>query len=340
MRRNQHSGVFREMKSSPKNGRGAARATILVVEDHPTLRELLKEELTQLGYQVVSANSAEQALDLLATTEPQLILSDVHMGGLSGVELCAQLKSHPTFQLTPFILLTGVSDLDSRLAGLSAGDDDFFAKPFDLRELRTRVTALLKTKSVLDHLERSESIITSLGLSIEKRDPYTAGHCERFSRYASAVGQALGVDEETLKALRLGGFLHDLGKIAVPDKILLKPGPLDSIERAVIETHPKAGVDLIGTMKTMERVRPIILYHHERIDGSGYPAGLKGEEIPLEARIMAVVDVYDALRTKRSYKEPLSHEQAVGILLRETDAGYWDPRVTDTFLKVVNDLDS
>jgi len=106
----------------------------------------------------------------------------------------------------------------------------------------------------------------------------------------------------------------------------------------VIETHPKAGVDLIGTMRTMERVRPIILYHHERFDGSGYPEGLKGEDIPLEARIMAVVDVYDALRTKRSYKEPLGHEQAVEILLRETDAGYWDPRVTDTFLNVVNDF--
>ena len=328
------------MESGSKHAGVEPSATILVVEDDPTLRELLKEHLIQLGHQVVTASSAEHALELLATTEPQLILSDVHMGGMSGVELCIQLKSHPKFQLTPFILLTGVSDLDSRVAGLAAGADDFFAKPFDLRELRTRVTALLKTKSVLDHLERSESIITSLGLTIEKRDPYTAGHCERLSRYASAVGQALGVDDETLKALRLGGFLHDLGKIAVPDSILLKPGPLDPTERAVIEIHPKAGVDLIGSMRTMERVRPIILYHHERIDGSGYPEGLKGEEIPLEARIMAVVDVYDALRTKRSYKDALNHEQAVEILLRETDAGFWDPRVTDTFLKAVNDFQS
>jgi putative two-component system response regulator len=149
----------------------------------------------------------------------------------------------------------------------------------------------------------------------------------------------LGVDKTMLKALWLGGFLHDLGKIAVPDRILLKNGPLDAAERAVIQTHPVVGADLVRAMRTLDDVRPIIRHHHERLDGSGYPDGLKGEGIPLGARIMAVVDVYDALRTARPYKAALSHEEASAILLRETDAGSWDPSVAQTFINLLHGPD-
>jgi putative two-component system response regulator len=268
-----------------------------------------------------------------------LVLTDVHMGAMSGIELCAKLKRDQRFQLTPVIILTGQSDLGARVAGLAAGADDFFAKPFDLLEIRTRVAALLRVKFLLDQLERAESVITTLGLTIEARDPYTAGHCERLARYAVSLGRALGVDDAMLKALWLGGFLHDLGKIAVPDRILLKNGPLGVEERAVIQTHPVVGADLVREMRTLDDVRPLIRHHHERYDGSGYPDGLKGKGIPLGARIMAVVDVYDALRTERPYKPPLTHQEAVTILLRETDAGYWDPRVTKTFIDMFRDLD-
>jgi putative two-component system response regulator len=237
------------------------------------------------------------------------------------------------------ILLTAVSDLDARVAGLAAGADDFFAKPFDFLELRTRVAALLRVKILLDQLERAEGVITTLGLTIEARDPYTAGHCERLARYAAALGQALGVDEPTLKALRLGGFLHDLGKIAVPDGILLKPGPLNADERERMKIHPATGADLVQGLKTLEGVRPILRHHHERWDGSGYPDGLKGEAIPLGARIMAVVDVYDALRTERPYKGPLPHAEALAILLRETEAGFWEPRIVTSFVQLLPELD-
>jgi putative two-component system response regulator len=313
------------------------QVTILVVEDDAQVRELLTEHLTNLGYGIVRVASAEEALQRLEETTPDLILTDVHMGGMSGIDLCAKLKRDPRFQLTPVIILTGQSDLKARVAGLAAGADDFFAKPFDLLEIRTRVAALLRVKFLLDQLERAESVITTLGLTIEARDPYTAGHCERLARYAVGLGKALGVDESMLKALWLGGFLHDLGKIAVPDRILLKNGPLDGEERAVIQTHPVIGADLVREMRTLDGVREIIRHHHERFDGSGYPDGLAGEDIPLGARIMAVVDVYDALRTARPYKPAFSHEHAVDILLRETAAGSWDPRVTRAFIAMFHD---
>jgi putative two-component system response regulator len=310
------------------------RATILVVEDDRMVREVLEEHLTRLRYQVLAADSAEAALHLLEEITPDLVLTDVHMGPMSGIDLCARLKRDPRFQLTPVIILTGYADLEARVAGLAAGADDFFAKPVDFIELQTRVAALLRGKFLLDQLERAESVITALALTIEARDPYTGGHCERLARYATALGRALGVDGALLKALRLGGFLHDLGKIAIPDRILLKPGPLDPEERAVMQTHAAIGADLVRDMRTLDDVRPLIRHHHERYDGSGYPDGLRGEGIPLGARILAIVDVYDALRTARPYKAAMSHAQAVAILQRETAAGAWDPQLVSAFIQL------
>jgi putative two-component system response regulator len=313
------------------------QATVLVVEDDACIREVLTEHLTDLGYGVIATASAEEALQKVEKTTPDIVLTDVHMGGMSGIDLCARLKHDQRFQLTPVIIITGHSDLDARVAGLAAGADDFFAKPFNLIEIRTRVAALLRVKFLLDQLERAERVITTLSLTIEARDPYTAGHCQRLARYAVALGRALGVDEAMLKALWLGGFLHDLGKIAVPDRILLKKGALNAEELAVIRTHPVIGSDLVQEMRTLDGVRPIIRHHHERFDGSGYPDGLAGQAIPVGARIMAVVDVYDALRTERPYKSTLSHEEAIAILWRETEAGSWDPQVVRTFIDICRD---
>ena len=314
------------------------QATILVVEDDAQIRAVLTEHLTKLGYGILETASAEEALQRMEETTPDLVLTDIHMGGMSGIDLCTRLKHDQRFQLTPVIILTGQSDLQSRIAGLAAGADDFFAKPFDLIEIRTRVAALLRVKFLLDQLERAESVITTLGLTIEARDPYTAGHCERLARYAVGLGHALGIDQPMLKALWLGGFLHDLGKIAVPDRILLKNGPLDVAERTVMQTHPAIGAGLVQELRTLDGVRPIIRHHHEHFDGSGYPDGLAGEEIPLGARIMAVVDVYDALRTERPYKFALAHEAAVAVLWQETEAGFWDPRVARRFIDMFWEL--
>jgi putative two-component system response regulator len=322
----------------PIPGMPPERATIMVVEDDPAIRHILSELLATLGHRIVTAESAERAVGLLEVISPDLVITDVNMGAMSGIELCARIKSDPRYELTPVVVLTAVADLDARVAGLAAGADDFFPKPVDFNELRTRVGALLRVKGLLDQLERAEGVITTLALTIEARDTYTSGHCDRLARYAVALGQALGVDAALLRALRLGGYLHDLGKIAVPDGILLKPGPLDPAERERIRAHPGAGADLVLGLKSLEDVRPIMRYHHERWNGSGYPDGLRGEAIPLGARIMSVVDVYDALHTERPYKPALSHEESVAILTQETDAGHWDPRVVLSFLDVLRHL--
>jgi putative two-component system response regulator len=311
------------------------RPTILVVEDEPHIRDVLAGLLGALGYRLLMAVSAEQALDVLNVVSPDLVLTDVHLGAMSGIELCARLKTDPRYELMPVVILTAVGDLEARVAGLAAGADDFFTKPVEFVELRTRLAALLRVKMLLGQLERAEAVITTLALTIEARDPYTLGHCDRLSRYAVALGQALGLDPDMVRALRLGGYLHDLGKIAVPDGILLKPGPLDPMEQERIRAHPGAGSDLVLGLRSMELVRPIMRHHHEKWDGSGYPDGLKGAAIPLGARIISVVDVFDALHTERPYKAALPRAEAVSLLIRETDAGYWDPKVVETFLEIL-----
>jgi len=311
------------------------RPTILVVEDEPHIREVLSGLLGALGYRLLMAASAEQALDTLNVVSPDLVLTDVHLGAMSGIELCARLKADPRYELMPVVILTAVGDLEARVAGLAAGADDFFTKPVEFVELRTRLAALLRVKLLLGQLERAEAVITTLALTIEARDPYTLGHCDRLSRYAVALGEALGLDHDMVRALRLGGYLHDLGKISVPDGILLKPGPLDPIEQERIRAHPGAGSDLVVGLRSMELVRPIMRHHHEKWDGSGYPDWLKGAAIPLGARIISVVDVFDALHTERPYKAALSRSDAVSLLIRETDAGYWDPKVVETFLEIL-----
>ena len=313
-------------------------ATILVVEDELSIRQLLTDLLGSFGYHTVGAESAEKALDLLNVLAPDLIITDVHMGAMSGIELCKRVKADPRYEFTPVVVLTAAFDLEARVAGLAAGADDFFPKPVDFVELRTRVAALLQVKLLLGQLERAEKVITTLALTIEARDDYTHGHCDRLATYAVAIGHALGVDPNMLRALKLGGYLHDLGKIAVRDHILLKAGPLDDDERRKMRQHSSKGEELILGIRSLESVRPIIRHHHERWDGSGYPDQLKGEAIPLGARIISVVDVYDALHTRRPYKPALSHPEAIAVLSRETDAGYWDPRVVQTFLDVLRNL--
>jgi putative two-component system response regulator len=311
--------------------------TILVVDDEPDVREMLRDQLAYLGHLVRVASSAEEALRDVELIAPDLILTDVHMHGISGIELCRRLKNDPRFTLTPVVIVTAVTDLDARVAGLAAGADDFFGKPFELTELSTRVGALLRVKTLLDQLERAEEVIVTLGATIEARDHYTAGHCERLSAYAVALGHALGVPEPLRRALRLGGYLHDLGKIAVPDMVLMKAGPLTEAERMQIRRHPAVGADLVRGLHTLDAVRPIVRHHHERWDGSGYPDNLKGEAIPLGARIMAVVDVFDALHTARPYKPALSTAEALATLRIEAESGAWEPRVVARFAEIVRD---
>ncbi len=305
---------------------------ILVVDDQPTIAGLMSQLLGMRGYDVVTAANAEQAEAEVDRQVPDLILSDVIMPGKSGYELCREFKDNPATRLIPFVLITGLSDSGDKLRGIEVGADDFLNKPVLAEELIARVKSLLRLKEFTDELETVDSVLCTLGLIVEGRDPYTEGHCERLASNAADLGRHLGLDHDSIVALRRGGYLHDLGKIAVPDEILKKGSNLSAEEWEIMKLHPVTGENICKPLKSLRLVLPIIRHHHEHSDGSGYPDALSRTEIPLLPRTLQVVDVYDALRTARPYKPALSHEQAAQTMREEARRGLWDAElVTEYF---------
>jgi putative two-component system response regulator len=311
-------------------------ASILVVDDNADNALLMRELLASRGYDVVTALDVETAEGEIQRHHPDLILLDVVMPGKSGYELCRELKNDPATRLIPVVMITGLTDRGDRVRGIEAGADDFLNKPIFPEELFARVKSLLKLKEFTDELENAESVLCTLGPSVEARDPYTEGHCERLARYASDLGRHLGLDEPSLVALKRGGFLHDLGKIAVPDEILKKGANLSPEEWEIMRKHPVTGETICKPLKSLRRVLPIIRHHHEHWNGSGYPDGLRGREIPLLPRILQVVDVYDALRTSRPYKPALTHEYAARTMRDEARKGLWDEELIMEFFDMLS----
>ena len=295
---------------------------VLVVDDLQGNIAFARALLAREGYVVDAATNGIDALEKVRTTHPDLILLDVRMAGQDGIETCRILKQDPATRLIPIILVTGFQDSDDRVRGLEAGADDFITKPFNIHELRARMRSLIRIKRHTDDLESAESVIVSLALTIEARDAATEGHCQRLADYAVQLGRAVGLAPSDLAALWRGGFLHDIGKVGVPDSILLKPGPLTRAEYDVMKQHAVIGDHLCGHLRSLQRVRPIVRHHHERLDGSGYPDGLAGDDIPLLAQIIAVVDVFDALTTSRPYKPAMSADRSFDELLREANHGW------------------
>ena len=314
----------------------AGRSRLLVVDDNPVNRQFLEDELTDEGYLVSTAEDGEDALQKVATESPDLILLDVMMPKLDGYETCRRLKSDSRTILIPVVMVTALTATHERIKGIEAGADDFLSKPYNRLELLTRVRSLLKLKRHTDELENAETVLFTLALSVEAKDPYTNDHCDRLARLSVALGEKLGLTQEQLKALHRGGILHDLGKIGIPDAILLKPGPLNDVERAVVREHPAIGERICRPLKSLRLVLPIIRHHHERWDGSGYPDGLAGEAIPVTARALQVVDVYDALTTQRPYKPAYSHDQACAIMREETTKGWWDSGMVEAFIALIS----
>jgi len=308
---------------------------ILVVDDNPSIAGLMSQLLTLRGYEVVTAADVEQAEAELRRQSPDLILSDVRMPGRSGYEFCRVVKSDPATRLIPFVLITGLSDTADKLQGIEAGADDFLNKPVLAEELTARVKSLLRVKEFTDELETADSVLCTLGLIVEGRDPYTEGHCERLAAHAVDLGRHLGLDEDSILALRRGGYLHDLGKVAVPDAILKKGSNLTPQEWVIMKQHPVTGENICKPLKSLRLVLPIIRHHHEHSDGSGYPDGLRAGEIPLLPRVLQVVDVYDALCTARPYKPALSHEQAAQTMRQEAGQGLWDAELVNEFFTML-----
>ena len=299
------------------------------------MREMLTVLVTGLGYDAVAVSDGRAALSAVAVAAPDLLLSDVAMPGMNGLEVCRRLKADPATRLIPVILITGLGD-NYKIDGIEAGADEFLGKPFSPAELRARIRALLRMKAFTDELEHAEAVLCTLARSIEAKDPYTEGHCERLAARAEAVGRVLGLDQDDLTALRRGGYLHDLGKVAVPEAILLKPGPLTPPQREVIKQHPAVGEEICRPLRSLHAVLPIIRHHHERRDGSGYPDGLHGQAIPVTARVLQVADVFDALTSDRPYRRAAGKAAALEVLEAETRAGWWDPEIIRAFREVVN----
>jgi putative two-component system response regulator len=311
------------------------RASILVADDDETSARFLKRLLTKEGYDVAVVHSGAEALEACqCAPPPDLVLLDLVAPHGQGFEICRRLKHDSATRLIPVVIVTTSGDRENRLQGIEAGCDDFLTKPFDAMELHARIQSLLRLKRYTDELESAEAVILGLGATIEARDPTTNGHCQRLAHYATTLGRALGLDESDLAALERGGFLHDIGKIAVPDRVLLKDGKLDAQESRVMRKHPIVGDSLCAGLRSLIKVRPIIRHHHERLDGSGYPDGLRTGEVPLLAQIISTVDVFDALTTERPYRGARPWDEAFQTLADEAKKGWRDRALVDAFVAI------
>jgi putative two-component system response regulator len=304
---------------------------ILVVDDESAARTALAVLLRREGYEVFEASDGASALAACASFCPDLVLLDILMPGMNGFEVCRRIKATPETRLTPVVLITGLSATEDRIQGINAGAEDFLSKPIDVNELLARVRSLVRLKLFTDELEHAEAVLFSLAQSIEARDPYTRGHCERLADMSSRLGEKLGLAEDQITALRRAGVVHDIGKVAVPDAILLKPGPLSEEETRVMRQHPVVGERICAPLRTFRLVLPIIRHHHERHDGSGYPDGLHNSQIPITAAILQLADVYDALTTDRPYRKASTHAVALAIMEEEAKRGWWDRALLDAF---------
>ena len=309
-------------------------AQILVVDDDPAIVSLLRRMLTREGYDVLTATDGLEALAHVAAHQPDLVLLDVAMPKLGGFDVCRRLKDDEHTALIPVTMLTGLDDAENRRLGIEAGADDFLTKPVDPITLRARIRTQLRVKRLVDHLEHTENVIFMLAQAVEAKDPYTEGHLQRISSYAEQLARAAGLGADETAAVRYGGILHDIGKIGVKDWILLKPGALTPEEYEEIKQHPQIGAGIIGQMRFARDVAPIIRGHHERWDGRGYPDGLAGEQIPLGARIIAIVDAYDAMTTDRPYRRAMAPADALAELER-TSGAQFDPSLLAIFVDLV-----
>jgi putative two-component system response regulator len=310
----------------------SASSTVLIADNAREDRSALTNALSGENYQIVQARDAVELFTLSRAREIDLVILDASFPDSLGS--CQRFKQAARAQLTPVLMLLPDEDIASQIRALDSGADELVARPFHPDLLRTRVRSMLRHKNTLDQLEQSETILFALAQAIEKKDLGISDHCERLATFSVALGMSLGLPRQHLLALYRGGYLHDIGKVAIPDAILFKPGRLNAAEWDVMKTHTIKGEEICRSLRSLGAVLPIIRSHHERWDGSGYPDGLRGPAIPLLARILQMADVYDALTSARSYKEPLEPRAALAIMEAETGRGWRDPVLMKAFLEL------
>ncbi len=334
--------IFWHEEHEPEQEKEAA-GNILVVDDEPANTKLLSALLTTQGYHVFQAANGEEALQCVVREDIDLILLDIMMPGLDGYEVCRLLKRTEATRMIPIVLVTALDSVEAKIKGIKAGADDFLTKPPVRDELLARVQSLIRIKKVNSNLTSIENVLISLANIIEAKDSYTEGHIQRVASMSLEIGKRFGMQKEDLESLKLGGILHDIGKIGVPGQILNKPSQLTSPEWEIMKKHVQTGYKIcLPLQKNLGSALEIIRHHHERLDGSGYPDGLNGDQLSLPVRIMAVVDMFDALTTKRSYRKAISREESLAIVEQDAHAGRLDLEVVEQlkyFLKKQNKLD-
>lgn len=309
-------------------------STVLILDSAEINRRVLRGMLKHGVHRILEAKRPSEAFEIIAQEKVDLLIVDMMMPEMSGTDFCRRLKSGRRTQFIPILMLTSISGVESEVAGISSGADEFLVKPVQPQVVRTRVRAMLRNKALIDSLEEAETILFALAQSVEQRDKHTGQHCQRLAAYSMALGRMMGLPAADIRSLHRGGYLHDIGKISIPDAILFKPGTLTDDEWELMRQHTLAGERICMPMKSLAGVLPIIRNHHERWDGSGYPDGLRGEDIPLLARILQIADIYDALVSTRPYKRGFSHDEAVGVMRDEAKRGWRDRRLVNMFAEI------
>jgi putative two-component system response regulator len=308
-----------------------ARSTLLIVDSSAARRRGIATALHGLGCELLESRTTAEAIAAVAQRPVDLVIADISSPAFGGISLCRQIKDSPGTRFLPVLLVSRCEDPETEVLAINAGADAFLVGPPHPKVLRARVQASLRQKSVIDSLDETETVLFTLAQSVEERDPGLGQHCERLALMAAAMGASLGLPREDILALERGGYLHDVGKVAIPDSVLFKPGPLTTDEWTVMKSHAERGERICLRVRSLAPVLPIIRHHHERWDGTGYPDGLKGEEIPLLARILQLADIYDALIANRPYKRAFTPEEAVQIMREEAVKGWRDPSLVSTF---------
>jgi cyclic di-GMP phosphodiesterase len=308
---------------------------LLIVDSSASNRSALRTALGELEHELIEAETTSQAISAISLHKVDLVLIDSAAPELGGAEFCRMLKKASATQFLPVFVMAPSEDVDNEVRAIDAGADEFLTHPLRPRSVRARIQASLRHKAMIDSLDDSETVLFSLAQSVEERDPDLGQHCQRLALMAAAMGVTLGLTPHDVLALQRGGYLHDVGKVAIPDHILFKAGRLNAEEWEIMKSHAERGERICSSMRSLAPVLPIIRHHHEKWDGSGYPDGLKGEEIPMLARILQIADIYDSLTTARPYKPAFNSDQAIQILNSETERGWRDPTLVATFSDVL-----